>query len=99
MAIVKGRDSQFSPHVIAHRPSNDLPGEKIEHDSQIEPTFSGWNIAYIGEPHLIWAFGGEFLAEYHFGNYGNRKYAGMSGRCVAEQTGFEPEHALYMHRF
>ena len=38
----QGRDSQFSSHVVTHRPSNNLPGEKIEHDSQIEPAFRGW---------------------------------------------------------
>jgi hypothetical protein len=54
-------DGQFSPHVITHRPANDLPGEEIKHDSQIEPTLSGWHIAYIGEPYLIGAFGGESL--------------------------------------
>ena len=26
------------------RPSNNLPGEKIEHDSQIEPAFRGWHV-------------------------------------------------------
>src|SRR5208283_4503579 len=35
-------DRQFRPHVIAHRPADDLPGEKIEHDGQIEPAFGGW---------------------------------------------------------
>jgi hypothetical protein len=58
----QGRDRQFRPHVVTHRPSNDLPCEKIEHDSQIEPAFGGWHMAYIGEPQLIWVFGGEFLA-------------------------------------
>jgi hypothetical protein len=49
--------------VIAHCPANDLPGEEIKHDSQIEPTLPGWHIRYIGEPYLIGAFGGEFLTE------------------------------------
>jgi hypothetical protein len=49
----QGRDGQFRPHVVTHRPANDLPREKIKHDSQIEPTFGGWHIAYIGEPDLI----------------------------------------------
>ena len=35
-------DRQFRPHVIAHRPADDLPGEKIEHDGQIEPSFPSW---------------------------------------------------------
>jgi hypothetical protein len=59
----QGRDGQFSPQVIAHRRANDLPGEEIKHDSQIEPTLPGWHIGYIGEPYLIGAFGGEFLTE------------------------------------
>ena len=59
----QGRDGQFSPQVIAHRPANDLPGAEIKHDSQIEPTLSGWYIGYIGESYLIGAFGSEFLVE------------------------------------
>jgi hypothetical protein len=59
----QGRDRQFHPHVIAHRPSNDLPCEEIENDGQIEPSFRGWHIAYIGEPNLIWPLGGEFLVK------------------------------------
>ena len=33
------------------------------------------------------------------GDHKNRKYAAISRGFVAEQTGFEPKHALYMHRF
>jgi len=40
----QGRDRQFRPHVVTHRPSNDLHCEKIEHDSQIEPAFPSWDI-------------------------------------------------------
>jgi len=49
--------------VIAHRPADDLPGEEIEHDGQIEPSFSGWHAGYVGEPYLMGAVGGKFLAE------------------------------------
>jgi hypothetical protein len=35
--------SQFSPHVLTHRPSDDLPGEKIQNHGQIEPAFGGWH--------------------------------------------------------
>jgi hypothetical protein len=59
----QGRNSQFCPHVVTHRPSDDLPGVKIEHDSQIEPTFRGWHIAYIDEPNLIGPLGNEVLIE------------------------------------
>ena len=37
----QGGNEEFHPHVITHRPANDLSGEKIEHDSQIEPAFLG----------------------------------------------------------
>jgi hypothetical protein len=37
----QGCDGQFSPRVVTHRPANDLSGEKIEHDGQIEPPFLG----------------------------------------------------------
>jgi len=33
------------------------------------------------------------------GNCRNQKHEATSGGLVAEQTGFEPKHALYMHRF
>jgi len=75
----QGRDSQFRPHMVTHRPANDLPGEKIEHDSQMEPAFGGWHIAYIGEPHLIWAFGGEFPGEPVGGN--GPIMAAVGGAC------------------
>src|ERR1019366_1563042 len=38
----QGRGGQFRPHVIPHRPSNNLPGAKIEHGRQGEPAFTGW---------------------------------------------------------
>ena len=56
-------DRQFRPHVIAHRPADDLPGEKIEHDGQIEPAFRGWHISYVGKPDLIGPIGSEVLIE------------------------------------
>jgi hypothetical protein len=49
----EGRDSQLRPHMLTHRPANDLAGKKIEHDGQIEPSFLGWDIGYVGEPDLI----------------------------------------------
>jgi hypothetical protein len=59
----QGRDSQFRPHVIAHRPAGDLPCEKVEHDGQIEPSFPGWHIGYIGEPDLVGLPGGKVLSQ------------------------------------
>jgi hypothetical protein len=61
-------DGQFSPHVITHRPANDLPGEEIKHDSQIEPAFGGWHIAYIGEPDLVRPRSGKILSQPVGGN-------------------------------
>ena len=58
----QGGDGQFRPHVIAHRPPDDLPGEKIEHDGKIEPAFGGWHICDVGEPDLIGPLGGEVLS-------------------------------------
>jgi hypothetical protein len=46
--------------MIAHRPADDLSGEEIEHGGQVEPTFFGWHITYIGKPYLIGTFGGKF---------------------------------------
>jgi len=56
-------DGQFRPHVVTHRPANDISCEEIEDDSQIEPAFRGWHIGYIGEPYLIGPFGNEVLIE------------------------------------
>jgi hypothetical protein len=42
------RDRQVRPHVVTHRPANDLSGEKLEHDSQIVPSFLGWDIGSVG---------------------------------------------------
>ena len=64
----QGCDGQVRPHVVTHRPANDLSGGKIEHDSQIEPTFLGWDIGYVSKPDLIRPLGGEFLGEPVGGN-------------------------------
>ena len=37
----QGRNGQFRPHVVTHRPADDFAGEEIEHDGQIEPPFLG----------------------------------------------------------
>ena len=42
------RDRQVRPLVVTHRPANDLSGEKLEHDSQIVPSFLGWDIGSVG---------------------------------------------------
>jgi len=52
-----------SARMVSHRLANDLSGEKIEHDSQIEPSFLGWDIGYVSKPDLIRPLGGEFLGE------------------------------------
>ena len=59
----QGRDGQFRPHVVTHRPADDFAGEEIEHDGQIEPPFLGWHVGDVGEPNLIGPLGGEFLVE------------------------------------
>jgi hypothetical protein len=48
---------------IAHCPANDLPGDEIEHDGQIEPPFPGWHAGDVGELNLIGPPSGEFLVE------------------------------------
>ena len=42
------RDRHVRPLVVTHRPANDLSGEKLEHDSQIMPSFLGWDIGSVG---------------------------------------------------
>jgi hypothetical protein len=70
--------------VVTHRPANDLSGEKLEHDSQIVPSFLGWDIGNVSEPDLIRPLGGEFLSEPVGGN----------GPIVAAVGGACPEPAL-----
>src|SRR3546814_7350236 len=43
-----GRQRQLGPHVIAHCPSNDLAGCKVEHRGQIQPPFTGRDIGNVG---------------------------------------------------
>jgi hypothetical protein len=57
-----------SRQVISHRPADDLFGKEIEHGGQIEPSFSGWLVSYVGQPNLIGPAGGEILAEPVGGN-------------------------------
>jgi hypothetical protein len=75
----QGRDRQVRPHMVMHCPANDLSGEKIEHDSQIEPSFLGWDIGYVSEPDLIRPLGGEFLGEPVGGN--GPIVAAVGGAC------------------
>ena len=75
----QGRDRQVRAHVVTHRPANDLSGEKIEHDSQIEPSFLGWDIGYVSEPDLIKPLGGEFPGEPVGGN--GPIVAAVGGAC------------------
>src|SRR5450631_1618745 len=75
----QSRDRQIRPHVVTHRPADDLPCEKIEHDSQIEPSFLGWDIGYVSKPDLIRPLGGEFLGEPVGGN--GPIVAAVGGAC------------------
>ncbi len=61
--MVRGRDGEFRPHVVTHRPADDFAGEEIEHGGQIEPPFLGGHVGEVGEPNLIRPLGGEFLVE------------------------------------
>jgi hypothetical protein len=73
------RDRQIRPHVVTHRPADDLPCEKIEHDSQIEPSFLGWDIGDVSEPDSIRPLGDEFLGEPVGGN--GPIMAAVGGAC------------------
>jgi len=35
----QSRDGQFCPHMVTHRPADDLAAEKIKHDGKIVPAF------------------------------------------------------------
>ncbi len=49
-----GRQWQLGPHVITHRPSDDLAGCQIEDRGQIQPPFAGCDIGDVGEPDCVW---------------------------------------------
>jgi len=59
----QGRGGQFRPHVITHRPANNLPGARIEHGRQGEPAFIAWHIGDAGEPDLIGPFDSKIAVE------------------------------------
>jgi hypothetical protein len=80
----QGRSGQFHPHVVPHRPANNLPGAKIEHGRQVEPAFTGWHAGNIGEPDLIGPFDSEIAVEPVGGN----------GPIVMAVRGTHPEPPL-----
>lgn len=47
-------DCQVALHPVAYRPANDTPGMQIEDDRQVEPAFSGPDIADVARPFPVW---------------------------------------------
>ena len=43
-------------HRIAHGPPDHAPGKEIEHDSQVEPAFSGPDVGDVSSPDLVRSF-------------------------------------------
>src|ERR1700710_56188 len=54
----RGRD-ESDPHVIPHRPTDDLAAEQVHDSRQVQPPLRGWNVGDIGEPDPVWRCGGE----------------------------------------
>src|SRR5262245_50283607 len=90
----QSRDGQFRPHVVTHGPAHNLPREKIKHDGKIEPAFGGCDISYVGEPHLIGAFGSKVLIE-PVG--GNRKIVMAVGGAYPEAPRHPCPYAVMPH--
>ena len=59
----QGRLGQFAGDHLVHSPADDLAGKQIHHHSEIEPSFSGWNVTDVRHPFLIWALGLEILSQ------------------------------------
>jgi hypothetical protein len=52
----QGSDGEFGAQMITHRPTNNLPGEEIQYDGQIEPSFGGWHVGDVGQPSTCFVF-------------------------------------------
>lgn len=46
-------DGGFPVDARLHRPADDLAREKIEHDSQVQPTLVGPDVGDVGDPRLV----------------------------------------------
>src|SRR2546423_8265338 len=55
----EGGNGEFSAHMLAHRPADDLASEQVEDHGQVEPTFAGRDVGDIRQPDLIGPVGCE----------------------------------------
>ena len=51
----QGVDDQIGARIIFHAPANDLPGEQVQDNRQIQPAFVGADICEIRDPRLVLA--------------------------------------------
>jgi hypothetical protein len=58
---IESANCQVPFYEVADSPANDVTGIQIKDDSQIQPTFTGPNIADIAHPFLVWPSGGKIL--------------------------------------
>ena len=52
-AISSASRIQAGVDTTAHGPAHHLPGEQVDHDSQVEPAFVGSDVRDVGDPGLV----------------------------------------------
>jgi hypothetical protein len=50
---VESLQDQFRPHVVGHRPTDDLARKEVEDRADVEPPFVGRNVGDVGDPLLV----------------------------------------------
>ena len=56
-------DRQVALHAVADSPTNDAPGIQIEDDGQIQPPFTGPDVANVAGPFLVRTIRREILIQ------------------------------------
>lgn len=83
----QGRERQLGPHMIPHRPANDLKltprvwlarGE-IKNRRQVKPVLAGRNACHVGQPNATWCGCDEALRKQVGGNWEDVTAVGRAG--------------------
>ena len=61
-------DPQVALHPITDSPADNAPGMQVQDNGQIQPTFSGPDIADVASPFLVWCVCGEVTIQQVWGN-------------------------------
>ena len=80
-------------HAVAHRPSDHTPGEQVDDDSDVEPSFGGPDVGEVGDPPLVRRLGRELAVEDVVGDDGPQTI--VFGQATTSRT--RPQ-ALHTHQ-